>query len=352
MSTPIPKKNRFSRFPYRAPIIVVDGEDSGGVDSCPMELNIEDIETFRAPEVPVMSESAVYETRFPDLKLHSRGKVRDVYDLGDTLLVVATDRISAFDVVMPTPIPDKGKVLNKLTEFWLGFLAGVVDNHFITARVEDYPPSCRPYAAELEGRSMLVKKAAPLPVECIVRGYIVGSGWKDYQRTGRVCGIELPPGLKQAQKLPETLFTPSTKAEEGEHDENISFEAMAARVGEETARQVKELSIRLYEKGAAYALERGIILADTKFELGMADGRLILIDEVLTPDSSRFWPVDRYETGVSPESFDKQYLRDYLVRSGWKSSDPPPRLPHDVVANTRSRYLEALERLTGKGLAD
>jgi phosphoribosylaminoimidazole-succinocarboxamide synthase len=276
--------------------------------------------------------------------------VRDVYDLGDALLIVATDRISAFDVVMPDPIPDKGKVLTELSRFWLDYLSDVTENHMIASDVADYPAECGKYAEQFAGRSMLVKKAAALPVECIVRGYLIGSGWKDYQKSGKVCGIELPPGLREAEKLPETIFTPSTKAALGQHDENISFERMAELVGGETASKVRDVTIRLYEKGAAYALERGIILADTKFEFGLLDGRLILIDEVLTPDSSRFWPLDRYKAGSSPESFDKQYLRDYLVRSGWKTSDPAPHLPADVMANTRARYIEALKRLTGKDL--
>jgi phosphoribosylaminoimidazole-succinocarboxamide synthase len=290
-------------------------------------------------------------TNFPDLTLRSRGKVRDVYDLGDTLLIVATDRISAFDVVMPTPIPDKGKILNQVSVFWFQFFADLVDHHLISTRVEDFPAACRPYAAELAGRSMWVKKTRPLPVECIVRGYLAGSGWKDYQKTGTLCGIVLPSGLREAQRLPEAIFTPSTKAAEGKHDENISCAAMAALVGNQVAAQVEETSLKIYRKGAGYAAERGILLADTKFEFGLLDGRLLLIDEVLTPDSSRFWPADRYQVGCSPESFDKQYLRDYLIESGWKSSDPAPILPADVVTNTRARYLEALERLTGQGLS-
>jgi phosphoribosylaminoimidazole-succinocarboxamide synthase len=290
-------------------------------------------------------------TNFSDLELRSRGKVRDVYDLGDTLLIVATDRISAFDVVMPTPIPDKGRILNQVSAFWFQLFADRVDHHLLSTRVEDYPAACRPYAAELAGRSMWVKKTRPLPVECIVRGYLAGSGWKDYQKTGKVCGIVLPSGLREAQRLPEAIFTPSTKAAEGTHDENISCAAMAALVGDQVAVQVEQTSLKIYREGADYAAERGILLADTKLEFGLLDGRLLLIDEVLTPDSSRFWPADRYQVGCSPESFDKQYLRDYLIQSGWKSSDPPPVLPSDVVTNTRARYLEALERLTGQGLS-
>jgi phosphoribosylaminoimidazole-succinocarboxamide synthase len=293
----------------------------------------------------------ILETEFPGLKLHSRGKVRDIYDLGDSLIIVATDRISAFDVVMPTPIPDKGRILTQLSNFWLHYLEDSVENHLISSNVSDFPASCLPYASQLTGRSMWVKKADVLPIECIVRGYLVGSGWKDYQKTGQVCGIPLPSGMKEAEKLPNPIFTPSTKAAKGDHDENIPFRQMSERVGAEAADQIKAMSLKIYEKAAAYAQERGIILADTKFEFGFSGGRIILVDEVLTPDSSRFWPADRYKVGMSPESFDKQYLRDYLIHSGWKTSDPPPDLPRDVVENTRARYLEALERLSGHRLA-
>ena len=298
-----------------------------------------------------MTDAPVFETHFPELKLLSRGKVRDNYDLGDSLLIVATDRISAFDVVMPTPIPDKGRILTRLSDFWLRFLSEIVDQHLISTDVAAFPAACKPYGSQLAGRTMWVKKADVLPIECIVRGYLAGSGWKDYLKTGEVCGIPLPKDMKEAEKLPHPIFTPSTKAAKGAHDENISFEEMAGKVGEELAGRVKDVSLKIYLKAADYARERGIILADTKFEFGMANGRLMLVDEVLTPDSSRFWPADRYQVGCSPESFDKQYLRDYLIRSGWKTSEPAPELPPDVVANTRSRYLEALERLTGKGLA-
>lgn len=298
-----------------------------------------------------MADTPVFETDFPGLKLLSRGKVRDNYDLGDSLLIVATDRISAFDVVMPTPIPDKGRILTRLSDFWLRFLSDIVDQHLLSTEVSDYPAVCKPYAPTLAGRSMWVKKAEVLPIECIVRGYLVGSGWKDYQKTGEVCGIALPEGMKEAEKLPSPIFTPSTKAAKGAHDENISFEAMADKVGKDLAQRVRDTSIRIYLKASDYARERGIILADTKFEFGLVEGKLTLVDEVLTPDSSRFWPADRYKVGCSPESFDKQYLRDYLIQSGWKTSDPAPVLPPEVVANTRSRYMEALERLTGKGLA-
>jgi len=297
-----------------------------------------------------MSSEPLFETRMPSLKLASRGKVRDIYDLGDSLLIVATDRISAFDVVMPTPIPDKGRILTRISEFWLNFLGDSIEHHLISTETAAFPEACRPYEAQLAGRSMWVRKARVLPVECIVRGYLVGSGWKDYQATGKVCGIVLPGGMREAEKLPVPIFTPSTKAEQGLHDENISAAQMAEAIGADLAAQVEEASVRLYRTAAAHALEKGIILADTKFEFGLIDGKLTLVDEVLTPDSSRFWPQDRYTVGRSPESFDKQYLRDYLVQSGWKSSEPPPELPGDVVANTRHRYLEALQRLTGKGL--
>jgi phosphoribosylaminoimidazole-succinocarboxamide synthase len=292
----------------------------------------------------------VYETEISGLKLHSRGKVRDIYDLGDSLLIVATDRVSAFDVIMPTPIPDKGIILTQLSLFWLNFLSDIVEHHLIETDPKAYPSACQAYARELAGRSMRVKKAAVLPVECIVRGYLCGSGWQDYQKTGKVCGVDLPPGLENAARLPEPIFTPSTKAILGEHDENISFAEMEARAGGELACRVREVSLALYGKAAGYARDRGILLADTKFEFGLIEDRLILVDEVLTPDSSRFWPADRYRAGTNPESFDKQYLRDYLVGSGWKVSDPAPELPPEVVANTRRRYLDALERLTGKGL--
>ncbi|SMC22397.1 phosphoribosylaminoimidazole-succinocarboxamide synthase [Desulfacinum hydrothermale DSM 13146] len=297
-----------------------------------------------------MNGNAVFQTQLAGLTLRSRGKVRDIYDLGDSLLIVATDRISAFDVVMPTPIPDKGKILTQVSAFWFDFFKEMVPSHLLATDADRFPEVCRPYREELSGRTMWVRKAHPLPVECIVRGYLVGSGWKDYQKTGAVCGIGLPQGLQLAQQLPEPIFTPSTKAEKGAHDENISFDEMVRLVGKDLAEQVRDLSLSIYQKGAAHARERGIILADTKLEFGLLDGKLILIDEVLTPDSSRFWPADRYQVGSNPESFDKQYLRDYLVASGWKDGQPAPELPQEVVENTRSRYLEALERLTGKGL--
>ena len=293
-----------------------------------------------------MTAAPVFETNFPGLTLRGRGKVRDIYDLGDQLLIVATDRISAYDVVMPTPIPDKGRILTKISAFWFGALADVVDNHLVTVEVDEFPKQCLPYAKELAGRSMLVTKAEPLPVECIVRGYLSGSGWKDYERLGSVCGIKLPAGLLQSSSLESPIFTPSTKAERGLHDENIDFAALGEKVGTDLAEKLRELSIALYERGAAIAGRRGIIIADTKFEFGTIGNQLALIDEVLTPDSSRFWPADKYEPGRSQESFDKQYLRDYLDQSGWKRKPPAPPLPEEVVQNTRTRYLEALGRLT------
>lgn len=297
-----------------------------------------------------MLETPIFETNFPGLNLVSRGKVRDIYDLGESLLIVATDRISAFDVIMPDPIPDKGVILTRITEFWLRYLSDVIENHLISTDWRRFPEVCRPFGPQLEGRTMWVKKAQPLPVECIVRGYLAGSGWEDYKGSGKLCGIPLPAGLIEAQELPEPLFTPSTKAALGDHDENISFEKMGEVVGTQVAERVKEAAVALYRKAREYARERGIILADTKFEFGIVSGKLTLIDEVLTPDSSRFWPADRYRPGGSPESFDKQFLRDYLKSSGWKKSDPAPQLPREVVVNTRARYLEALRRLSGESI--
>ncbi len=292
---------------------------------------------------------AVFETHFPALKLIHRGKVRDLYEVEDQLLMVATDRISAFDVVMPTPIPDKGKVLTQLSVFWFEFLKDLVPNHLITADVEEFPPVCQPYREVLRLRSMLVKKTEPFPVECIVRGYLAGSGLKEYRQKGTVCGIKLPAGLREADKLPEPIFTPSTKAKEG-HDVNITFEECVRLIGSELAEKVRHLSLAIYKKAAAYAEERGIIIADTKFEFGLADGKLLLIDEVLTPDSSRFWPKEEYEPGRPQKSFDKQFLRDWLEEIGWNKEPPAPELPPEIVEKTRARYLEAYKRITGKDL--
>ena len=283
------------------------------------------------------------------LNLVRQGKVRDIYDCGDSLLIVTSDRISAFDVVMDSPIPDKGKVLNQISLFWFSMFKDIVENHVISADPSDYPAECKPYADALRGRSMLVKKAEPLPVECIVRGYITGSGWDEYLKKGSVCGIALPPGIKESEKLSEPLFTPSTKADVG-HDENISFGAAVKILGQNIADEVKRLSIKLYSMGRDYAIERGIIVADTKFEFGIRNGKVILIDEVLTPDSSRFWPMDTYTPGKGQQSFDKQYLRDYLSKTGWAKTPPPPPLPKEVIEKTREKYIEAHKRLTGKNL--
>ena len=291
---------------------------------------------------------AIQQTEFPDLKLVKRGKVRDIYDLGDYLLIVSTDRISAFDVIMDDPIPDKGKILNQMSVFWFNLLSSIVKNHLISWMPDEYPNQCAPYKRELEGRSMLVKKTEPLKIECIVRGYLAGSGWKEYQKKGSICDIELPSALREADRLPEPIFTPSTKAEEGMHDENISFEEAKKIVGDEVAEKVKELSIKIYEIARDLAEKRGIIIADTKFEFGIYDNEIILIDEVLTPDSSRFWPAEEYEPGRPQKSFDKQFLRDYLESIGWKKTPPAPKLPDEIIEKTRQRYLEAFRRITGK----
>lgn len=297
-----------------------------------------------------MSGNVLVKSNFEGLELLKRGKVRDVYELDERLLIVASDRMSAFDVVMDDPIPDKGKILTGISLFWFKQLKPVVENHVITADVSQYPGPCRRFQKELEGRSMLVVKAQPLPVECIVRGYLSGSGWSEYQSKRSVCGITLPAGLVESEKLPEPIFTPSTKAEEGIHDENISVERVVEILGEETSRKIRKLSLKIYEYGRQLAAEKGIIIADTKFEFGLADGRLILIDEVLTPDSSRFWPMDTYRSGGPQKSFDKQYLRDYLNSLDWPKKPPPPRLPSEIIQRTREKYLEALVRLTGRGL--
>ncbi len=290
-------------------------------------------------------------TDFPDLGPRRQGKVRDIYDLGDRVLLIATDRISAFDVVMADPIPDKGRILTQISAFWFRLLAEVTPNHLISLKVADFPPACQPYREVLSGRTMLVRKTKPLPVECIVRGYLAGSGWADYQKTGAVCGIPLPAGLRESDRLPAPIFTPSTKAELGTHDENITFAEAANAIGPDLAARVREVSLELYRRASAWAEPRGIILADTKFEFGLINGELLLIDEVLTPDSSRFWPQDDYAPGRPQKSYDKQYLRDYLESLGWNKQPPPPPLPPEVVTNTRTKYLEALQSLTGKGLA-
>ncbi len=290
-------------------------------------------------------------TDFPSLIRKHRGKVRDMYEIpghSDKLLMVATDRISAYDVIMDDAIPGKGAVLTELSLFWFDLLGDIVENHLITADVDNYPKECQPYAELLRGRSMLVKKTQPLSIECIVRGYISGSFWSSYKQDPIVCGFNLPEGMKESDKFPEPLFTPSTKAELGDHDENISLQQMKDIVGSEKADEIAEICIDLYKKASDYALSKGIIIADTKFELGEVDGKLILIDEVLTPDSSRFWPVDRYEPGKSQPSFDKQFLRDYLSGLSWDKTPPPPSLPEHIIEKTRMRYEEAVQKITGK----
>lgn len=279
----------------------------------------------------------------------SRGKVRDVYSVGDNLLIVATDRISAFDYILATGIEDKGRVLTQLSVFWFDFLRDLVPTHFLTANVEEYPQGLRAFRDQLEGRSMVVRRAKMLDVECVARGYVVGSGWKDYQRTGAICGIQLPAGLIECSQLPQPIFTPATKAQSG-HDENISFEEAAKAVGDDVAAQLRDLTLAIYRRAAAYARTRGILLADTKFEFGFVDGKLTLADEVLTPDSSRFWPADQYEPGHAQPSFDKQYVREYLEEIRWNKQPPAPGLPPEVAARTSEKYREAYRILTGKSL--
>jgi phosphoribosylaminoimidazole-succinocarboxamide synthase len=298
---------------------------------------------------PTMTQP-VLQTNYPDLKLAARGKVRDIYDLDDALLIVTTDRISAFDVIMNEGIPHKGYVLTQISTFWFRQVEDIIPNHIISTDVKDFPAVCQPYAAELAGRSMLVKKAKPLPAECIVRGYLSGSGWKDYKATGAVCGIQLPPGLVESAKLPEPIFTPSTKAELGTHDENISYAQMVEMCGAEIAEQVRDATLKIYAKARDIADAKGIIIADTKFEFGIYEGKLIIIDECMTPDSSRFWPKDGYKPGGGQPSFDKQFLRDYLETLDWNKTAPAPPLPPEIVEKTGQKYLEALTRLTGKGL--
>lgn len=290
---------------------------------------------------------ALLETKLPGVSLWRRGKVRDVYDVGDALLVVATDRLSAFDVVLPTGIPGKGALLTQMSLFWFELLKDVVPHHVLSADIADYPAQLRGFSSQLEGRSMLVVKTDPLPVECVVRGYITGSGFKDYTRSGSVCGIALPPGLRDSERLEPAIFTPATKAETG-HDENISYDTMAATVGAERAADARRVSLELYGRARAHAEARGIILADTKFEFGVRDGRLIWIDEALTPDSSRFWPRDAYAPGRSQPSFDKQFVRDYLETLDWDKQPPGPELPPEVVARTVEKYVEAYDRLRGE----
>jgi phosphoribosylaminoimidazole-succinocarboxamide synthase len=292
---------------------------------------------------------ALFETSIPDLPLIGRGKVRDIYSVDDNhLLIVTSDRLSAFDVVMPDPIPGKGEVLTKLSLFWFRMMADIIDNQLTDLSIDDVVQN-KAICDTLRDQSLVVKRLRPLPIEAVVRGYLIGSGWKDYLDTGQVCGIDLPAGLQQAEKLPQTLFTPASKAEAGDHDENISFEKVVEMVGENLAHRVRDISIQIYERAAEYALQRGIIIADTKFEFGLdSEGRLHIIDEALTPDSSRFWPVDQYQVGASPPSFDKQFIRDYLETLDWDKTAPGPEIPTELLDQTAAKYREALERMTSR----
>ncbi len=292
--------------------------------------------------------TALFETNLPGLSLKGRGKVRDIYDLGDRLLIVASDRISAFDVVMNDPIPDKGEILTQISAFWFTQIADLVPHHLLGTDVAAFPPACQPYAETLRGRSMLVSKARVIPFECVVRGYLSGSGWREYRENGSVCGIRLPQGLVESDRLKEPIFTPATKAELGTHDVNVPFDQMVHELGGNQAERLRHLSLAVYRRARAIAEARGIILADTKFEFGMSGDTLMLVDEVLTPDSSRFWPMDEYKPGGPQPSFDKQFLRDYLLSIKWPQKPPPPPLPPEIVAKTREKYLEAYARLLGK----
>jgi phosphoribosylaminoimidazole-succinocarboxamide synthase len=301
------------------------------------------------PIIAAMNNEPLLLIDLPGVKKVKSGKVREVFDLGNAFLFVASDRISAFDVVMPNGIPRKGEVLTQISHFWFDQTEKLVPNHRVAKAGDPLPKQLQPLAEIIARRSMIVKKAQPLTIECVVRGYVVGSGWKDYQRTGAICGIKLPAGLKESSELPEPIFTPATKAETG-HDENISYDVAAKMVGAETAERARDLSLKIYKSARDYARQRGIIIADTKFEFGLLDGRLILIDEVLTPDSSRFWPADQYAPGKGQPSFDKQFVRDYLETLDWNKQPPGPVLPADIVSKTTAKYLEAYERLTGKAL--
>jgi phosphoribosylaminoimidazole-succinocarboxamide synthase len=293
--------------------------------------------------------TVLLQSNLPGVPLHARGKVRDVYAVGNDLLIVATDRISAFDYILATGIPEKGRVLTQMTLFWLDFLRDVTPNHLLTANVSEYPALLHPFRDQLEGRSMLVKRARMMQVECVARGYLSGSGWKDYQRTGAICGIPLPPGLRESDRLPQPIFTPATKAQSG-HDENIAFDAVAREIGQPLAGRLRELTLAIYQCAADYAKTRGILLADTKFEFGFVGEELVLADEVLTPDSSRFWPADQYEPGHAQPSFDKQYVRNYLEEIGWNKQPPAPALPDEVALRTSEKYQEALRLLSGRTL--
>ncbi|MGE5431715.1 MAG: phosphoribosylaminoimidazolesuccinocarboxamide synthase [Syntrophomonadaceae bacterium] len=299
-----------------------------------------------------MQSDVLLQGNFPNLKLVKQGKVREIYDLGEYFLFVVTDRLSAFDVIMAQGIPFKGEVLNKISEFWFNFTKDIIPNHLVSTNIKDFPKECAEYASELKGRSMLVKKAEVIPIECIVRGYITGSGWNDYLKTGKVSGIELPKGLQESEKLPEPIFTPSTKAEIGEHDENITNDRAREIAGSDVYNKIKNATIAIYRAASEYALTKGIIIADTKMEFGIYNGEVILVDELLTPDSSRFWPLDKYKKGKSQESYDKQFVRDYLVSIGFNKQPPPPPLPENVISVTTEKYQEALFKLTGNKLAE
>jgi len=292
---------------------------------------------------------AIFRTEMSGVALKARGKVRDIYDLGDALAFVATDRLSAFDHILPNPIPDKGKVLCQLSEFWFRRFASIVPNHVITTNADEFPEALQAHAAQLAGRTTLVRKLKMVPVECVARGYLAGSGWKEYRQSGTVCGIELPPGLEESSRLPEPIFTPATKAQDG-HDINISFAEAERLIGSDLAERLRELTLELYASGSEYARTRGIIIADTKFEFGLDGDKVVLADEALTPDSSRFWPADKYAPGRGQPSFDKQFVRDYLESIGWNKEPPVPELPDEIVAGTRERYLEAFQILTGRPL--
>jgi phosphoribosylaminoimidazole-succinocarboxamide synthase len=296
-----------------------------------------------------MTDATLKMTRLGDIDFHKRGKVRDLYDLGEHLLVVSTDRISCSDVVLPTVIPKKGEVLTRLSEFWFEYTGDIVENHFITSKLEEFPDDLFKHRQDIQGRSMLVKKAKPVPVECVVRGYLSGSGWEEYRENGAVCGVKLPKGLRESHKLPEPIFTPATKEESG-HDVNVSEEFVQNALGREITHTLRDISLALYQKASEYALGKGIIIADTKFEFGLYENRLILIDEVLTPDSSRFWPEEQYVPGKGQPSFDKQYVRDYLETVNWDKKPPGPELPEEIISRTTQKYLQAVKVLTGKSL--
>ncbi|HEY4717142.1 MAG TPA: phosphoribosylaminoimidazolesuccinocarboxamide synthase [bacterium] len=297
-----------------------------------------------------MKNEVLLQSNLRGIKMPKHGKVRDIYELEDKLLIIATDRISAFDVILPNGIPQKGSVLTQLSKFWFDKFKNIVRNHLISTDISDLPDRLKKEGEKMAGRFMLVRKAEPLPVECVVRGYLSGSGWSDYKETGTVCGIKLPPGLKESDRLKEPIFTPATKADLGAHDENIGFNSVKKNVGEKTAEKIKELSMKIYSEAREYAENRGIIIADTKFEFGIVDGEIILIDEALTPDSSRFWPMDEYKPGGAQKSFDKQFVRDYLISINFNRKPPAPELPPDIVQKTMEKYLEAYRRLTGSNL--